>query len=170
MRVMSFRHDASSTAALHALVLCCCALTACLQPPEPAWDPETTRASVPDAPGSTTAGSRPPARGADLSELFRQGRSDVWVESRGTVVRELRDDLEGSRHQRFIVRVEPSLTVLVSHNIDLAPRVPLRVGDTVAFRGEYEWNDRGGVVHWTHHDPRGRRRGGYLEHRGQRYE
>ena len=119
----------------------------------------------------------------DLHQAFKERRMQKRIEaleghvivcgvgSTGShVVRELRDDLEGSRHQRFILQVEPSLTLLISHNIDLAPRVPLRAGDSISFRGEYEWNDRGGVVHWTHHDPRGRRRGGWIEHDGRRYE
>ncbi len=57
----------------------------------------------------------------------------------------------------------------MSHNIDLAPRVPIAVGDTVEFRGQYEWNERGGVIHWTHHDPDGRRPGGWLRHRSRVY-
>ena len=55
--------------------------------------------------------------------------------------------------------------------IDLAPRIDaLRGGDRVAFHGEYEWNERGGVIHRTHHDPRGSHPGGWLEHAGRRYE
>jgi len=61
--------------------------------------------------------------------------------------------------------------VLVSHNIDLAPRIDgLRTGDRVDVRGEYEWNARGGVIHWTHHDPQGRHPGGWLRHRGRLYQ
>ncbi len=105
-----------------------------------------------------------------ITAAFRDRRSDVIIESTGTVDRELADDRDGSRHQRFILRLATGQTLLVAHNIDLAPRVPLAVGDEVEFRGEYEWTDRGGVLHWTHHDPNGRRAGGWLRHRGRVYE
>jgi len=93
------------------------------------------------------------------------------VRGSGKVWKILSDDNEGSRHQRFIVELPSGRTLLVAHNIDLAPRVrSLKVGDTVSFYGEYEWNDRGGVIHWTHHDPRGSHVGGWVEHKGRRYE
>lgn len=104
-----------------------------------------------------------------LAEAFRERRSGVVVEAGGTVERLLADDLEGSPHQRLIVRLGGGQTVLISHNIELAPRVPAAPGDRLEFRGQYEWNDRGGVVHWTHHDPRGRRPGGWLRHRDRTY-
>ena len=89
----------------------------------------------------------------------------------GTVSRILSDDNDGSRHQRFIVRLASGRTLLIAHNIDLAPRVQsLQVGDSISFNGQYEWNERGGVIHWTHHDPQGRHVGGWLEHNGSRYE
>ncbi|MBO6575903.1 MAG: DUF3465 domain-containing protein [Rhodothermales bacterium] len=106
----------------------------------------------------------------DIETAFEAGQSDVWLSGEGTVVRTLPDDNEGSRHQRFIVELASGHTVLVSHNIDLAPRLDgLEVGDLVSFHGEYEWNDRGGVIHWTHHDPDGRRMGGWVEFEGQQY-
>ena len=85
------------------------------------------------------------------------------------VDRVLSDDQDGSPHQRFIVRLANDHTVLVAHNIALAPRVPLAVGDRVRFRGEFEWNPKGGVVHWTHLDPDGRREGGWIRHRDEIY-
>ena len=106
----------------------------------------------------------------DIEALSRAQRSGVVVESAGVVAKIFSDDLRGSRHQRFLVRLESGHTVLVSHNIDLADRVEsLERGDAIAFRGEYEWNDKGGVVHWTHHDPNGSRPGGWLQHEGRTY-
>ncbi len=113
----------------------------------------------------------PPSNGAGaVVQAFEQRRSGVWVETQGTVVRLLRDDLDGDRHQRFIVELPGGLSVLVSHNIDLAPRLPLQRGDQVALRGRYEWNEKGGVIHWTHHDPRERREGGWIQLDGRRYQ
>ena len=87
------------------------------------------------------------------------------------MIRLLRDDLKGSRHQKFLIRVAGGTTILVAHNIDLAPRIDsLRVGDRIGFYGEYESTDKGGVIHWTHHDPGGRHVAGWLEHAGRRYE
>lgn len=108
-------------------------------------------------------------RGASVAKAFAERRSDVWVEDEGRVQAILRDDLDGSRHQRFILRLTGGNTLLVSHNIDLAPRVPVAVGDHVSIRGEYVWNDKGGLVHWTHHDPKGRLPGGWISHEGREY-
>ncbi len=83
-------------------------------------------------------------------------------------MRILADDEAGSRHQRFIVRLDSGTTVLVAHAVDVAGRVsPLQVGDELSFRGEYVWNPRGGLVHWTHHDPVGRHAAGWIR-RGNR--
>lgn len=104
-----------------------------------------------------------------MDQLFHDQISDVMVTVSGTVDRILSDDNEGSRHQRFLVRVPSGRTVLVLHNIDLADRVPIETGDRVTLRGEYEWNPKGGAIHWTHHDPRNQREGGWIEHHGKRY-
>ena len=96
--------------------------------------------------------------------------SGQWQTISGTVKRTLADDNEGSRHQRFILAVPGGKTLLVAHNIDLADRVPLKTGDQLSLHGRYETNDRGGVMHWTHHDPDGRQQGGWIEVNGDRYE
>ncbi|GED44113.1 DUF3465 domain-containing protein [Cobetia marina] len=106
-----------------------------------------------------------------LRDAIRAQQSDVQVRGTGEVIRLLRDDLKGSRHQKFLIRVAGGTTILVAHNIDLAPRIDsLQVGDRIDFYGEYEWTDKGGVIHWTHHDPGGRHVDGWLEHAGRRYE
>jgi len=106
-----------------------------------------------------------------LADAQSRQLSDVQLTGQGTVIRILSDDLEGSRHQRFILDVGTGKTVLVSHNIDLAPRVEnLSAGDRVEFTGEFEWNAKGGVVHLTHHDPAGRHPGGWIKHQGRIYQ
>ncbi len=107
---------------------------------------------------------------AAVEAAFDARVSGRVLEIEAEVERLLADDLEGSRHQRFIVRLESGRTLLVAHNIDLASRVPVEVGDRVEIRGQYEWNERGGVVHWTHHDPQGRRPGGWIRHGGEQWD
>ncbi|NNF52364.1 MAG: DUF3465 domain-containing protein [Gammaproteobacteria bacterium] len=107
--------------------------------------------------------------GEAVLRAYAARRSDEWLEAGGVVTRTLADDNKGDRHQRFIVEVAPGHTLLIAHNIDLAPRVPLKAGDRVVMRGEYEWTDKGGVLHWTHHDPGGRRDGGWIRHAGKTY-
>ena len=91
-----------------------------------------------------------------LRNAFENQRSNFQVEGKGKVIKILPDDLSGSKHQRFIVRLSSGQTLLIAHNIDLAPRInSLSVGDLVVFYGEYVWNPQGGLIQWTHNDPRG---------------
>jgi hypothetical protein len=121
-----------------------------------------------------TRSSRPAERSAssdDVAAAFAARRSDVQVAGAGVVLRLLSDDNDGSRHQRFILRLADGQTVLVAHNIDLAPRLAaIARGDTVRFNGEYEWNENGGVIHWTHRDPAKRHVAGWLEHDGRKVQ
>ena len=105
-----------------------------------------------------------------MKEAFANGQSDLIVEAAGRIIKVLPDDHEGDRHQRFILKTATGQTVLVAHNIDLAPRVPVREGDFVRFKGEYDWSEQGGVIHWTHHDPKGWRDDGWIEHDGKLYQ
>ena len=106
-----------------------------------------------------------------LEEAYAKRRSDLQVKGAGTVTKVLADDLDGSRHQKFILKMSNGQTLLVAHNIDLAPRIEgLRTGDTVEFYGEYEWNPKGGVIHWTHHAPNNDHVGGWLRHAGRTYQ
>jgi len=122
------------------------------------------------AAGPSPAASAAPAGdvGAVL-EAFKARRSGVEVEATGVVTRCLAADRSGSQHERFLLRVG-DLSVLVAHNTDLAPSVPLSPGDTVQLRGEYEWNQLGGVIHWTHRDPAGRHAPGWVRVHGRLYQ
>lgn len=127
--------------------------------------PRTDRSAETDHISTSDAGS------SAIDRAFEAQRSNVQVHGRGTVANVLKDDNDGSRHQRFVLRLASGRTVLVAHNIDLAPRVePLTTGDAIDFAGEYEWNAKGGVLHWTHRDPAGRHPGGWLELNGRRFE
>lgn len=106
----------------------------------------------------------------DLEYAFERKISNLQVEGSGIVEKVLRDDTSGSRHQRIILRTGDQQTVLIAHNIDLAPRVEnIEKGDRLEFFGEYEWNEKGGVIHWTHRDPGGKHSDGWLRHEGRLY-
>ena len=106
-----------------------------------------------------------------IGRAFQNKKSDLQVRATGTVVAVLKDDNEGSRHQKFILELSNGQTVLIAHNIDLAPRInTLQKGDQVEFYGEYEYTEKGGVIHWTHHDPQRRHIDGWLMHDGRTYQ
>lgn len=115
---------------------------------------------------STEAGSNDA-----LASAYAEQRSGVQVTGEGSVTRILGDDSLGDRHQRFILALDSGQSLLIAHNIDLAPRIEsLREGDRVSFYGEYEWNDKGGVIHWTHRDPAGQHVAGWIRHDGRSYQ
>lgn len=108
---------------------------------------------------------------AVAASAFANHKSNIQVQGSGQVIKVLSDDNNGSRHQRFIIKLASGQTLLIAHNIDLATRIDsLKVGDAVEFYGEYEWNPQGGVIHWTHHDPQGKHTAGWIKHNGQTYQ
>lgn len=106
-----------------------------------------------------------------IANAFTNRISNLQVSGQGVVIKVLPDDDSGSRHQKFIIRLSNGQTLLVAHNIDLAARVGgLSEGDSIMFSGQYEWNEKGGVLHWTHRDPNGSHPSGWLQHQGQSYQ
>lgn len=106
-----------------------------------------------------------------IADAFTRQQSNIQVQGHGTVTKILKDDTNGHQHQRFILRLANGRSLLVAHNTELAPRInDLKVGDTVEFYGEYEWNPKGGVLHWTHPDPRNQHPSGWLKHHGNTYQ
>ena len=104
-----------------------------------------------------------------MSKLYDKNDDGDWIEARGQVRRLLSDGSDFERHQRFVVVVDGDQSLLIAHNLEIADRIPLGLGDRVRFRGIYEYNDSGGVVHFTHRDPHGEEAGGWVEFRKERY-
>lgn len=82
----------------------------------------------------------------------------------------LRPDNKGERHEKFLLKASNGTSILVAHNVSRAPVVPISAGDVVTVRGEYIWNAKGGLIHWTHRSDSPKHPGGFIEFHGQRYE
>ena len=109
---------------------------------------------------------------AAVERDYAEKRSTVEVTAEGAVTRVLADESGPSGlHQRFIIRLAGSTqTVLVENNVTIGQRAPVLVGDVVMVHGEYVWNDQGGLIHFTHHDPAPAHEGGWIELKGVRYQ
>jgi len=146
------------------LVVCLCAasiLVACEK--TPSATAETLQLSIPTEQVSTVSNEA-------IEAAYAKKQSDVQVAGEGTVVKLLPDDNKGSRHQKFLVSINERQTLLFAHNIDLADRVPLKQGDRVSFSGEYVYNPKGGILHWTHLDPQGQHEPGFIMLQSKKYQ
>lgn len=143
------------------------ALIACSAELEPEGLSESTSSSTSVSSSSMISTQWTPDD--SLAHFFSAQISDRQVLLNTQVIRLLSDDTVGDRHQRWIVQLQSQQTLLVVHNIDLSPRVPLQVQDSVQIFGEYEWNAEGGVVHWTHQDPNQQHENGWILHQGIYY-
>jgi hypothetical protein len=97
-------------------------------------------------------------------------RMNTEITGKVKVYKLLREDDEGLRHEKFLVMLSDGTTVLVAHSIDKAPSVPVSPEDTIIIHGEYVWNPKGGVIHWTHHSDSPKHEGGWIDFKGKRYE
>jgi hypothetical protein len=139
------------------------ALVACKQPQA---EPQQLEATV-----TKTAADTIDVIGNDaIEQAFKAKKSDVQVSGRGIVTKLLKADNKGARHQKFLVRINPQQVLLFAHNVDLAPEVPLQIGDEISFHGEYVYNPKGGVIHWTHHAPRNDHEAGWIVLNGKKYQ
>jgi hypothetical protein len=136
------------------------------QPPEPSVSAQTAPATQNKLKNPSQVG-----QASTITRAFEQQQSDIPVQSSGQIIKVLSDDNNGSRHQRILLKLSDGLTILIAHNIDLAPRVEnIQAGDRLEFKGEYAWNAKGGVVHWTHRDPNGRHPDGWLKYKNHTYQ
>jgi hypothetical protein len=108
-----------------------------------------------------------------LCAAYSSGRSHVEVVADGTVTRVLGvQQGRVSPHEGFLLRIGSGcdLVVRVEANTDFTGSFPLASGQRVVVKGEYEYYPLGGVIHWTHRDPRARHEGGYIEAGGRTYD
>ena len=107
---------------------------------------------------------------AALEDAYATKKSDIQVSGSGVVTKLLDDDNNGSPHQRFLVKINAEQTLLFAHNLDLSVHIPLKVGDEISFSGEYVYNPKGGIVHWTHRDPKSQHMAGWVLAHGKKYQ
>jgi hypothetical protein len=98
--------------------------------------------------------------------------SNQEVITQGTVVNVLgeRGGPYGE-HEGFLLKLDGDcdLMLRVETNVSITGFVPIRRGEKVIVKGEYEYDPMGGVLHWTHHDPAGRHVAGYVVSAGKTY-
>lgn len=140
------------------------------RPPVSSAPPRSRSSSTKAAP----AEPGPVGTDGGIPALFKNKQSDRIVQASGTIVKVLPDDEDTSdgseMHQKFLVELadRDRTTIKIAHNLKFG-RVPAREGEVVSFRGEYEYTDFGGTVHWTHKDPRGTHEDGWIEYDGKQY-
>lgn len=151
-------------------------LSACSSTVSPASSQSSNSSQVPaefGSPNSSNGAESASVQSIDQSQLLQAQANQakkVEIIFSARVKKILPDDTKGLPHQRLLLAVENGSTVLLAHDIKYAPKVPVQVGDMLVVKGEYIWNRKGGVVHWTHHSDTPRHEGGYIEFGGQRYE
>lgn len=143
------------------LFFSCLSMSGCAQAGSPVAQAQTQPAN---APAQAVAGDAEAIRAQEL-QLVK-----VPVTVTAPVKKMLRYDDRGLPHEKFLLLLSNGTTILVAHNTKMAPYVPLQAGDMVTVSGEFIWNAKGGLIHWTHHTDTPNHRGGYIDFNGKRYE
>lgn len=107
---------------------------------------------------------------AILEDAFYDRRDGFMAEVSGTVTRVLAANPNDPTYQRFIIRLENGQSILIVHNQAAGNTVPVAIDDRVTVRGEFEWSETGGLLKNTHMDLSPKRRHGFVEHDGKRYQ
>ena len=152
----------------YAILLLALTLGACSKPNEPVSI--TPAMELESSAKSLSQNSSSEVDNTSIENAYQHKQSDVQVSGRGKVVKLLAEDNQGSRHQKFLVKINSRQTLLFAHNIDLAAKIPLQVDDEITFNGEYVYNPKGGIIHWTHLDPHGHHPSGWIMLNGNKYQ
>lgn len=134
---------------------------------DPRTDPRTDRDSERETERSDMS---VPEGQRDIANAQQRGKGVNYLEVQDAVVSKLLpDDTQGRPHQKWVVSLANGRSLLSVYNADMGERIPLKVGDTVSMGGQYIWDRSGGLIHWLHHDPKGRRPDGWVELNGVVY-
>lgn len=109
---------------------------------------------------------------AEIIEAIKKSAPLKYVVVKNArVIKILSDDKNGPLHQRWIMEIDSGITITVFHNVNIAERVPLSEGSFVTVAGELEYGDKwkDPIMHWTHDDPKGHRKAGYVIFNGETY-
>ncbi len=103
---------------------------------------------------------------AVLCSAYKDEASHVEVIVDGSIARILgTQEGRSGEHEGFLLRLASgcALTVRVETNVSITGSIPLRGGERVTVKGEYEYYPEGGVVHWTHRAFGSHHASGYVE-------
>ena len=112
----------------------------------------------------SACGSNAPSNEA-LQTAFADARSGVWIQASGEVVRQLGST---GAEQRFQVRIDEELTIILLRDTQAAAPVQAESGDRISFQGRYDFHGGGGTVSQTHPDASQPSGGGWIEVNGVR--
>ncbi len=104
--------------------------------------------------------------------LYASGADESRGLGQGTVVAMLgTSNGPSGEHDGFLLKLDRHCDLLlrIAVNTDITGPVPLHSRRNGEVKGEYETDATGGVIHWTHHDPRGRHVAGYIVADGKTY-
>lgn len=106
-----------------------------------------------------------------LIESHAEFRTGIWVSAQAEVHQLLADQsLDGKPHQRFTIKLSDALFVQIRHSLQDSERIPVKPGDVVRVHGYYEWDPLGGFISRTFSSPNEPGGGGWVEHKGKRYD
>lgn len=110
------------------------------------------------------------ASDGDIIRAVNDQRRVDYVEGGNMVVSKvLPDDRSGLQHQKWVVRLSNGKQMEAVYNLDMCPRVQIKEGDKIAMGGQFVWTNKGALLHWLHHDPRGNRPDGFVYANGKFY-
>lgn len=113
--------------------------------------------------GTYSQGPAQTSADQEVLDAQSKGMSKVHVTFSAVVYKILPDDQKGIPHQRFLLRLSNNTTVLVAHNTNLGPYLSIQPGDVVDVSGEYIWNKKGGLIHYTHPSTSSYKEGGWIK-------